>query len=185
MDIRLLGVERLEDLLFESTNEAHAEDRGEPPHLVAAGVCDADRILMPVLRGAHGGLQDPPPYLLGNVGVPVELAERLLEPVERGFRDREVVGILEALGVRMLKDRSQGDRRAAAHLFGPVAAAQDGEQRLNQLIIDDREITCKLGGEKEIGFRGAVIPKDVEEHLPGTFGPLPGWRVFQGRQVHR
>ena len=105
--------------------------------------------------------------------------------MERAFRDREIIGILEALGVRMLEDRSQGDHRPAAHLFGPVAAAQDGEQRLNQLLIDDREITCKLGGEKEIGLRGTVIPKEVEQHLPGTFGPVPGWRVFQGPQVHR
>src|SRR5207244_4325384 len=88
-----------------------------------------------------------------------------------------IIGILEALCVRMLEDRSQRDRRFAADPFGPVAAAQDGEQRLNQLLIDDREITCKLGGEKEIGLRGTVIPKEVEQHLPGTFGPVPGWRV--------
>src|SRR5437016_1895522 len=111
---------------------------------------------MPVLRGAHGGLQDPPPHFLGNVGVPVELAERLLERVERAFRDREVVGILEALGVCMLEDRSQGDHRPAAHLFGPVAAAQDGEQRLTPYPFAERSLARRTPWDpKTLGRRTA------------------------------
>jgi len=46
----------------------------------------------------------------------------------------------------MLEDRTQGDRGPAAHLLGLVAAAKDGEQRVYQLVVDDREVTCKLSG---------------------------------------
>ena len=66
--------------------------------------------------------------------------------------DREVIGILESLHVRMLEDRPQGDRRPAAYLLGPVAAAQDGEERVDQFVVDDREVPGKLGGQQEIGL---------------------------------
>src|SRR2546430_13771507 len=84
----------------------------------------------------------------------------------------------------MLEDRSQGDRRPATHLLGLVAAAKDGEQRVTQLVVDDREVTCQLSGQKEVGLGGLVIPKEVEQHLPGTFGPVPSWSLLQGPQVH-
>ena len=72
--------------------------------------------------------------------------------MERAFRDREVVGILESLRARMLEHRPQGDRRPAAYLLWPVAAAEDGEERVDQFVVDDREVPGKLGGQQEIGL---------------------------------
>ena len=51
----------------------------------------------------------------------------------------------------MLEHRPQGDRRPGAYRLRPVAAAQDGEERVDQLGVDDREIAGKLSGQKEIG----------------------------------
>ena len=135
---------------------------------------------MPVLRGAHGGLQDPPPHFLGNVGVPVELAERLLERVERAFRDREVVGILEALGVCMLEDRSQGDHRPAAHLFGPVAAAQDGEQRLTPYPFAERSLARRTPCDPKTLGRAARDHADAEPDFAVEAGLLALHWLAQG-----
>src|SRR4051812_5994338 len=81
--IRILAVQRFENLRIESTNETHAEDRRELPGLVVAGERGTDRIRVPISRRAHRRLQDSPSHLSWNAGVLIELTQRRLDPIER------------------------------------------------------------------------------------------------------
>ena len=183
VDVRVRAVQRFEDLLRESANEAHPEDGGELPEVVVAGVCGAYRVLVPVLRGAYRCLQDPPPHFLGNAGVPVELLQRLLDRVERPLRNWNVVGIPEPVQVGLFENRSQGDRRLAARLLGLIAAAQDGEQRVDQIVVDHGELTGQIHCQREIGFREPRSAKDIEQHRAGILRPFPGRSVLQSFQI--
>jgi hypothetical protein len=101
--------------------------------------------------GTHRGLQDPPSDFRGNAGVQVEPAQRLLDPAERLLGDRRVIGALEAGGVRVLEDGSQGDHRLAPQLLRPGAAAEDRQQRLDQLVVDHGELPCQLRRQQAVG----------------------------------
>jgi hypothetical protein len=65
----------------------------------------------------HGCLKDAPSDFLGNVRIHVELAKRLLNPLESPFRNRDINWIVKAFGVRILQNRPQRNRRSGPHLF--------------------------------------------------------------------
>ena len=54
-----------------------------------------------------------------------------------------------------------------------VGALQNGDQRVSQLAVDDRQITCKIRREQEVGFGRSVIMKNVEQRLPSPLRPVP------------
>jgi hypothetical protein len=167
MDIRILAVQRFENPLQSNPRTKRMEkDRGEPPSLIVAGERGTDRILVPILRRAHRRLQDSPSHLPWNAGVSIELTLRLLDPMERRSRNWKIISVLKTLRIRLLEDRSQGDRCLAANLLGLVDALQNGHQRVSQLVVDDREAACKLCCGQEFGLGCSVIAKNLEQLLP-------------------
>jgi hypothetical protein len=76
---------------------------------------------VPLPGGMHGCLKDAPSDFLGNVRIHVELAKRLLNPLESPFRNRDINWIVKAFGVRILQNRPQRNRRSGPHLFGFLA----------------------------------------------------------------
>ncbi len=120
--IRVLAAQRFENLSLNPRTKRMQKTTVSLHPSSSLENATADCIPAPVLGGAHRRLQDPPPYFFGYAGVQVELAQRLLDPVERVSRNWEVIDLLEPLRVCMLEDRSQGDRRSAADVLGLVAA---------------------------------------------------------------
>src|SRR5437870_1484474 len=105
--------------------------------------------------------------------------------MERRRRNRNVISVLKTLRICVLKRRSQGNRCLAANLLGLVGALQNGDQRVSQFVVDDREVARELCSKQQFVLGCSVITKNVEQLLPSPFRPVPRWSVFQGARSRR
>src|SRR3974390_604416 len=121
VNVWIFVVELFNNLLIEAAEEAHEEDRGKFPQVIATRVSGTDGILVPLQGSTYGCLKDSPSDFLGNVRVPVELVKRLLNSLESPFRNRGITCIVKAFGVGILQNRPQRNRRSGPHLFGFLA----------------------------------------------------------------
>ena len=174
MDVLILVFQRLEYLVVEAANPAHCEYCGQLPLLVVTGVGGTNRILMPVLGRANRCLQDSAPYLFWNVGIQIEVMERLLHPLERLLGDGHVLGKLKSVQIRLFQHRPKSNRCLGAQFCRRIVAAQDRQQSIGKLVVDDSGVSCQLRGEKAVGFVDPVIGENLEQHLVSAPWPLPG-----------
>jgi len=187
--LRVRAVQGLEYLLLESFDELHAEDRRQHPLVVSAFPGLAHRVHLPLLPGADRRFEDRAPHVLRCRRILVELAEGGLDPMEGSPGDAgELVVIVERIilgqqvKVRLLEDRTEGDRRPAAESGGKVRSADDVQEGFGDLVVHDAQAGSQTNRALALVEGEVGIAQGGVDRLGGSFGPVLLWCVLERLQ---